>query len=182
MINPKNPIRYSICCVSSVQRLDLCIRGSCASSAGVLTVTRLPGRELGVCVPPVSCLPGIFGREGTLLVAALTAGCGGRRGCTILVSSPRSGTYLPFGPGPHRVTRLVLTFATRTDPSASTVTLQGRVDLPMLPLPQLSNCLTLKGSLSAVSKPKFARLSKYALESSRRDLQNALLCTVCTVL
>ena len=31
-------------------------------------------------------------------------------------------------------------------------------------------------SLSAVSKPNFAR--KYALESSRRDLHNALLCTV----
>ena len=41
---------------------------------------------------------------------------------------------------------------------------------------QLSNYLTLKGSFSAVSKPNFAR--KYALESSRRDLQNALLCTV----
>ena len=41
---------------------------------------------------------------------------------------------------------------------------------------QLSNYLTWKGSFSAVSKPKFA--SKYALESSRRDLQNALLCTV----
>ena len=35
---------------------------------------------------------------------------------------------------------------------------------------------TLQGSLSAVSKPNFAR--KYALESSRRDLHNALLCTV----
>ena len=33
-----------------------------------------------------------------------------------------------------------------------------------------------KGSFSAVSKPKFA--SKYAFESSRRDLHNALLCTV----
>ena len=42
---------------------------------------------------------------------------------------------------------------------------------------QLSNYLTLKGSFSAVSKPNFA--SKYALDSSRRDLQNALLCTVC---
>ena len=40
----------------------------------------------------------------------------------------------------------------------------------------LRNYLTLKGSFSAVSKPNFA--SKYALESSRRDLQNALLCTV----
>ena len=47
---------------------------------------------------------------------------------------------------------------------------------PMLGVTQLSNYLTLKGSLSAVSKPNFA--SKYALESSRRDLQNALLCTV----
>ena len=46
----------------------------------------------------------------------------------------------------------------------------------MLGLTQLSNYLTLKGSFSAVSKPNFA--SKYALESSRRDLQNALLCTV----
>ena len=35
---------------------------------------------------------------------------------------------------------------------------------------------TLQGSFSAVSKPKFA--SKYSLESSRRDLHNALLCTV----
>ena len=35
---------------------------------------------------------------------------------------------------------------------------------------------TLQGSFSAVSKPNFA--SKYALESSRRDLHNALLCTV----
>ena len=50
------------------------------------------------------------------------------------------------------------------------------VRLPMLALTQLSNYLTLKGSFSAVSKPNFA--SKYALESSRRDLQNALLCTV----
>ena len=47
--------------------------------------------------------------------------------------------------------------------------------LPMLGLTQLSNYLILKGSFSAVSKPNFA--SKYALESSRRDLQNALLCT-----
>ena len=46
----------------------------------------------------------------------------------------------------------------------------------MLVLTQLSNYLTLKGSFSAVSKPNSA--SKYALESSRRDLQNALLCTV----
>ena len=35
---------------------------------------------------------------------------------------------------------------------------------------------TLQGSFSAVSKPNFA--STYALESSRRDLHNALLCTV----
>ena len=35
---------------------------------------------------------------------------------------------------------------------------------------------TLKGSFSAVSKLNFA--SKYALERSRRDLHNALLCTV----
>ena len=35
---------------------------------------------------------------------------------------------------------------------------------------------TLRGSFSAVSKPNVA--SKYSLESSRRDLHNALLCTV----
>ena len=35
---------------------------------------------------------------------------------------------------------------------------------------------TWRGSFSAVSTPIFA--SKYALESSRRDLHNALLCTV----
>ena len=35
---------------------------------------------------------------------------------------------------------------------------------------------TLQGLFSAVSKPNFA--SKYPLESSRRDLHNALLCTV----
>ena len=34
---------------------------------------------------------------------------------------------------------------------------------------------TLEGSFSAASKPKFA--SKYAFESSRRELHNALLCT-----
>ena len=34
---------------------------------------------------------------------------------------------------------------------------------------------TLEGSFSAVSKPNFA--SKYAFESSRRDLHNKLLCT-----
>ena len=34
---------------------------------------------------------------------------------------------------------------------------------------------TLEGSFSAVSKPNFA--SKYAFESSRRDLHKALLCT-----
>ena len=35
---------------------------------------------------------------------------------------------------------------------------------------------TLRGSFSSVSKPNFA--TKYALESSRRDPHNALLCTV----
>ena len=35
---------------------------------------------------------------------------------------------------------------------------------------------TLEGSFSAVSTPIFP--SKYSLESSRRDLHNALLCTV----
>ena len=34
---------------------------------------------------------------------------------------------------------------------------------------------SLQGSFSAVSKPNFA--NKYSLESSRRDLHNALLCT-----
>ena len=37
------------------------------------------------------------------------------------------------------------------------------------------NGQTLQGSFSAVSKPNFA--NKYSLESSRRDLHNALLCT-----
>ena len=46
----------------------------------------------------------------------------------------------------------------------------------MLARTQLSNYLTLKGLFSAVSKPNFA--SKYALGSSCRDLQNALLSTV----
>ena len=36
--------------------------------------------------------------------------------------------------------------------------------------------MRVRRSLSAVSKPTFAR--KYALETSRRDLRNALLCTV----
>ena len=41
----------------------------------------------------------------------------------------------------------------------------------------LTNQISLKsGSFAAVSKPNFA--SKYSLESSRRDPQNALLCTV----
>ena len=35
---------------------------------------------------------------------------------------------------------------------------------------------TLQASFSSVSKPQFA--TKYALQSSRRDLHNALLCTV----
>ena len=35
---------------------------------------------------------------------------------------------------------------------------------------------TLQGSFSAVSKPNFG--SRYSLESSSRDLHNALLCTV----
>ena len=35
---------------------------------------------------------------------------------------------------------------------------------------------TLHGSFSAVSRPNFA--TKYACESARRDLHNALLCTV----
>ena len=51
-----------------------------------------------------------------------------------------------------------------------------RASSPILGLTQLSNYLTLNGSFSAVSKPNFAR--KYALESSRRDPQNELLCSV----
>ena len=50
-----------------------------------------------------------------------------------------------------------------------------RAGAPMLALTQRSNYLTLKGSFSAVSKTNFA--SEYVLESSRRDLQNTLLCT-----
>jgi hypothetical protein len=66
-----------------------------------------------------------------VVVELLMAVCGERTcDCTTFMSVPRSGTYLPFGPGPHRVARLVFTFATRTEPSASTVTLQARVDLP----------------------------------------------------
>ena len=42
-------------------------------------------------------------------------------------------------------------------------------------VPEAAIGQTLEGSLSAVSKPTFA--SKYAFESSRRDLHNALLCT-----
>ena len=42
-------------------------------------------------------------------------------------------------------------------------------------IPRARTC-ELQGSFSAVSKPNFA--SKYSLESSRRDLHNALLCTV----
>ena len=48
--------------------------------------------------------------------------------------------------------------------------------------PRVDECVglkigqTLQGSFSAVSKPNFA--SKYPLEISRRDLHNALLCTV----
>ena len=37
---------------------------------------------------------------------------------------------------------------------------------------------TLQGSFSAVSKRNSASNTKYSLESSRRDLHNALLCTV----
>ena len=37
---------------------------------------------------------------------------------------------------------------------------------------------TLQGSFSAVSKPNLQVKTKYSLESSRRDLHNALLCTV----
>ena len=46
----------------------------------------------------------------------------------------------------------------------------------MLGLTQLANYLTLKGLFSAGSKKNVA--SKYALERSRRDLQNALICIV----
>ena len=52
-----------------------------------------------------------------------------------------------------------------------------RFGLDQHPYPWASsgNCQTLQGSFSAVSKPNFA--SKYAFESSRRDLHNALLST-----
>ena len=50
----------------------------------------------------------------------------------------------------------------------------GSLFPPKLGLTQLSNYLTFMGSFSAVSKPNFA--TKYAMESSGRDLQNALLC------
>ena len=50
-----------------------------------------------------------------------------------------------------------------------------RVFLPMVALTQLANYLTLKGSFLGCIEAKFA--SKYSLESSRRDLHNALLCT-----
>ena len=82
--------------------------------------------------------------------------------------------------------------STRTTPRQSTRNVQAKAKTaesgagcrrgparrrkPMLALTQLSNYLALKGSFSAVSKPNFA--SKYALESSHRDLQNALLSTV----
>ena len=61
-------------------------------------------------------------------------------------------------------------------PPAKKVGGSPRGAVPMLGLTQLANYLTLKDSFSAVSKTNFA--SEYALESSRRDLQNALLCTV----
>ena len=61
-------------------------------------------------------------------------------------------------------------------PRADKVRLATLELLPMLDLTQLSNYLTLKGSFSAASKPNFA--STYALESSRRDLQNVIRCTV----
>ena len=53
---------------------------------------------------------------------------------------------------------------------------------PGAPRPELLSChgirQTLEGSFSAVSKPNFA--SKYAFESSRRDLHNALyVCQLC---
>ena len=48
---------------------------------------------------------------------------------------------------------------------------------PMLGLTQLSNYLTLKGSFERLYRSQVVQV-KYALESSRRDLQNALLCTV----
>ena len=52
---------------------------------------------------------------------------------------------------------------------------RGTLDLRCLMLSCHGIRQTLEGSFSAVSKPNFA--SKYAFESSRRDLHNALLCT-----
>ena len=77
---------------------------------------------------------------------------------------PKTGNY-PTGPRPLPGNDLLLAFPAGRRPRAY-------VGSPT----QLSNYLTLKGSFSAVSKPNFA--SKYSLESSRRDLHNALLCTV----
>ena len=68
--------------------------------------------------------------------------------------------------------------ASRASAFGAAASRPGASGSPMLALTQLSNYLTLKGSFSAVSKPNFAR--KYAFESSRRDLQNALLCTPST--
>ena len=48
--------------------------------------------------------------------------------------------------------------------------------VPRSRLASLTVQQTSRGSFSAVSKPNFAR--KYSLESSRRDLHNAFLCTV----
>ena len=46
---------------------------------------------------------------------------------------------------------------------------------PWLSRSVVTGCGKLQGSFSAVSKRNFA--SNYALESSRRDLHNALVCT-----
>ena len=50
------------------------------------------------------------------------------------------------------------------------------VNVEQFNISESSNLRTSQGSFSAVSKPNFA--SKYSLESSRRDLHKALLCTV----
>ena len=52
----------------------------------------------------------------------------------------------------------------------------GREANGQMKLNELNHLQTLRGPFSAVSTPIVA--SKYALESSRRDLHNALLCTV----
>ena len=72
------------------------------------------------------------------------------------------------GLGVHALSSLSPLF---TKPFRPLLSLRSEVNIELNFPPQTS-----RGSFSAVSTPIFA--SKYALESSRRDLHNALLCTV----